>query len=129
MDYATRMNYIHATEFIAYAIFFSFVLVIMITMVLVFCYDKQPGLKTVLVSIAIGCLISVSLTYQNKLEDDAWNGGYCTKCGKPYRLLKVDRFGGTEGEYFYTCDNCGHTIELGERKRVVKEAGKERRKV
>ena len=45
-----------------------------------------------------------------KSNERAWNNGYCT-CGTEWRLLNVQKYRGRT-IYYYTCDNCGRTIEI-----------------
>lgn len=45
-----------------------------------------------------------------KSDERAWNNGYCT-CGTEWRLVNAQKYRG-HTIYYYTCDNCGRTIEI-----------------
>lgn len=75
--------------------------------------DGKPVVKWmvgIILAIAIGCGISGLITLQNKGDDEAWNNGYCTECNEPYRFVNVVYHKSSDDEYYYTCDDCGHTI-------------------
>lgn len=43
-------------------------------------------------------------------ETERWNGGICTNCGGTYELSGVS--GHPTANFYYTCDNCGHTVRF-----------------
>lgn len=66
----------------------------------------------IILAIAIGCGIGGLVTLQNKDDDEVWNNGYCTECNEPYKFTSTVHHRNSNDEYYYTCDNCGHTIIL-----------------
>ena len=66
----------------------------------------------IIIAVAIGCGISGLITLQNKGDDKAWNNGYCTECNEPYKFTSAIHHKNGGDEYYYTCDNCGHTIVI-----------------
>ena len=66
----------------------------------------------IIIAIAIGCGASGLATLQIKGDNDAWNNGYCTECNTPYKFTNSVHHRNSDDEYYYTCDNCGHTIVI-----------------
>ena len=60
----------------------------------------------------IGFSIGGLIIMQRKGDDKAWNNGYCTECNKPYKFVNKVCHKNNSDEYYYTCDNCGHTIMI-----------------
>lgn len=48
---------------------------------------------------------------QNKAMTERYNNGICTVCGGDYEFSGATR-SNTSQYYFYTCEDCGHTIEV-----------------
>ena len=40
-----------------------------------------------------------------------WNNGVCTECGGEYEFTSATAVRGWGSEYYYTCEDCGHTIK------------------
>lgn len=77
--------------------------------------NSKPIVKWIIgiiLAVAIGCGVGGLITLQNKDDDEAWNNGYCTECNKPYKFTNAVHHRNSDDEYYYTCDNCGHTIIL-----------------
>lgn len=77
--------------------------------------DANPVVKWIMgiiIAVAIGCGVSGLVTLQNKGDDEAWNNGYCTECNEPYKFTSTVHHKNGDDEYYYTCDNCGHTIVI-----------------
>ena len=77
--------------------------------------NAHPVIKRivgVIIAITIGCAIGGMLTLENKNNDNAWNNGYCIECNEPYRFVGATYHKNGIDEYYYTCDNCGHTISI-----------------
>ena len=76
--------------------------------------DIKSTWANILISIFIAALSSFLVTcmmfHEQKQNQILWNDGYCT-CGTEWRLVNVQRYRG-QTLYFYTCDNCGRTIEI-----------------
>ena len=67
---------------------------------------------------AIVCLlfwfaISGAMYTENKWDNEAWNNGICPVCEGEYRFSGASKYR-TSNYYYYTCDNCGHTIEINQ---------------
>ena len=46
---------------------------------------------------------------QEEIENKSYNNGICTICGGEYEFAGGSRYR-NHSEYYYTCENCGHTI-------------------
>ncbi len=56
-------------------------------------------------------LIIVLLIARSCMSDTTWNNGICSNCGGHYRFQQAighQYF----TDYMYTCDKCGHSIEV-----------------
>ena len=65
---------------------------------------------------AIGCLvfwvlISGAFALEDKWDNEMWNNGICSVCEGDYTFSSATKYR-TSHHYYYTCDDCGHTIEL-----------------
>lgn len=65
----------------------------------------------------IACIIAlvVSFTFafaecsRDESEIDRWNNGICIACDSgSYEFTSATRYG-SQKDFYYTCDNCGHT--------------------
>lgn len=107
----------YTMEFILISIFMSLTAGGFIAMCIVniIAEDSKPIVKWIIgivLAVAIGCGIGGLITLQTKGDDKTWNNGYCTECNEPYKFVnKVHHRNGGD-EYYYTCDNCGHTIVI-----------------
>lgn len=109
------MNY--TTEFILTSIFMSLIVgsYMAIFIVNIIAENSKSIVKWIMgiiLAIAIGCGVGGLITLQNKGDDEVWNNGYCTECDKPYKFSSVIHHRNSDDEYYYTCDNCGHTIVI-----------------
>lgn len=107
----------YTVEFIIMAVLFSMTVGGFMAMCIVniIAEDGKPVVKWIvgiILAITIGCGISGLVTLQNKGDDEAWNNGYCTECNEPYRFANAVHHKNGDDEYYYTCDNCGHTIVI-----------------
>ena len=80
-------------------------------------FSLSEGLATwkksaiaLLVAALSSFLITGGFYVDRKSAETAWNNGYCT-CGTEWRLVNVQKYRG-HMIYYYTCDNCGRTIEI-----------------
>lgn len=80
-------------------------------------FSLSEGLATwkksaiaLLVAVLSSSLIAGGFYIERKSAETAWNNGYCT-CGTEWRLVNVQKYRG-HTIYYYTCDNCGKTIEI-----------------
>ena len=65
---------------------------------------------------AIGCLvfwllISVAMCGEIEYDIDTYNNGICSVCEGEYKFSGATKYR-TSHHYYYTCENCDHTIEL-----------------
>lgn len=83
---------------------------------LFFCCTMFLFPQKVVVRIIV-CIIALAVSFIfawaefSQGEDDVehWNNGICTKCENgSYEFTSATRYKTIE-EYYYTCDNCGHT--------------------
>lgn len=86
--------------------------------------NRKPIVKWIIgiiLAVAIGCGIGRLIILQSKSDDKTWNNGYCAECNGSYRFADKVHHRNGDDEYYYTCDNCGHTIVIhGLRKRNKK---------
>lgn len=106
----------YTVEFIFAAVFMTLAVGIFMGLIIVntIAENAKPVVKWILgaiIAIAIGCAIGGMLTLESKGDDEAWNNGYCTECNEPYRFANAVHHKNSGDEYYYTCDNCGHTIK------------------
>lgn len=80
-------------------------------------FSLSEGLTTwkksviaLLVAVLSSFLITGCFYSDRKSAETAWNNGYCT-CGTEWRLVNVQKYR-RHTIYYYTCDNCGKTIEI-----------------
>ena len=80
-------------------------------------FSLSEGLATwkksaiaLLVAALSSFLITCGFYVDRKSAETAWNNGYCT-CGTEWRLVNAQKYRG-HTIYYYTCDNCGRTIEI-----------------
>lgn len=109
------MNY--TAEFILTSILMSLTVGSYMTIFIVniIAENSKPIVKWIIgiiLAVAIGCGVGGLITLQNKGDDEAWNNGYCTECNEPYKFTSTVHHRNSDDEYYYTCDNCGHTIIL-----------------
>lgn len=72
--------------------------------------DKRLKLQVGAGIVAFWLFLSLITTLTYFKDENDWNNGLCTECKGEYN------FSGATGyrishHYYYTCDNCGHTIE------------------
>lgn len=63
--------------------------------------------------LAVGLFFSLVFTVktQNNITTEKYNNGICTICGGNYEFSGATRSNSSQ-YYFYTCEDCGHTIEV-----------------
>ena len=55
--------------------------------------------------------IGAMVAQQNVNEDDTFNNGVCVQCGGEYRMSGATRTRMGSETFYYTCQNCGWTVE------------------
>lgn len=61
--------------------------------------------------LAFWLLISGAMVAEAKWDADLWNNGICSVCEGEYKFSGATKYR-TSHHYYYTCENCDHTIEL-----------------
>ena len=56
-------------------------------------------------------LITFGIVLSNTTDQKNWNNGYCTECGGEYKFSGASEHRGNH-DYYYTCVECNHTIEV-----------------
>lgn len=67
---------------------------------------------------AVFCLlfwfaISGAMYAENSHDHEMWNSGVCSVCEGEYNFSGATEYR-TSHHYYYTCDDCGHTIEINQ---------------
>ena len=76
-------------------------------------------MKETVISIAVGVVIMAAVIFglvgmkacAGSGDADKWNNGHCSECGGDYVFSSATSVRGWGDEYFYTCEDCGHTIK------------------
>ena len=71
------------------------------------------GIVGAVIAVAIIALFIGACLDQKKAEVEYYNNGICTICGGEYEFSGATRYR-NYSEYFYTCKDCGHTIQTSE---------------
>ena len=58
----------------------------------------------------IAGLMYLGLRYEAERSKEAYNEGICKVCGGEYRFSSVTHIKNGGDRYYYTCEDCGHTI-------------------
>ena len=69
------------------------------------------GIVGLILAVGIFFLFVFIVKEQNKAMTEIYNDGICTVCGGNYEFSGATG-SNTSQYYFYTCENCGHTIEV-----------------
>lgn len=52
------------------------------------------------------------LTIESKNDTKIWNNGICIECNEEMQFSGASHLRNGGNLYYYTCENCGHTIEI-----------------
>jgi DNA-directed RNA polymerase subunit RPC12/RpoP len=78
--------------------------------------DTLDDIIRLIVIIAVVVVIGFVINFFDERERDkevkTYNNGICTECGGDYQFTGAS--GHATKKYYYTCDKCGHTIEMSE---------------
>lgn len=102
----------------------TFVIIILVLVIIVFAamgfgigYSGEEsiigGIVGAVIAVAIMVLFIGACLDQKKAEIEYYNNGICTICGGEYEFSGATRYR-SHSEYFYTCEDCGHTIQTSE---------------
>ena len=69
------------------------------------------GIVGLILAAGIFFLFVFAVKTQNNTIAEIYNDGICTVCGGDYEFSGATRSNASQ-YYFYTCENCGHTIEV-----------------
>lgn len=56
---------------------------------------------------AAGILIA---NHESKVSKENYNNGICSECGGEYRFTSAQHIKNSGDRYYYTCEDCGHTV-------------------
>lgn len=99
----------------------TFVIIILVLVIIVFAamgfgigYSGEEsiisGIVGAVIAVAIIVLFIGAGLDQKKTEIEYYNNGICTICGGKYEFAGGSRYRNCS-EYYYTCEDCGHTIQ------------------
>ena len=63
--------------------------------------------------LAFWVLISGAFALEDNYDYETWNNGVCSVCEGEYTFSGATKYR-TSHHYYYTCDDCGHTIEINQ---------------
>lgn len=63
--------------------------------------------------LAFWVLISGAFALEDNYDNEMWNNGICSVCEGEYNFSGATEYR-TSHHYYYTCDDCGHTIEINQ---------------
>ena len=63
--------------------------------------------------LAFWVLISGAFALEDNYDNEMWNNGICSVCEGEYNFSGATKYR-TSHHYYYTCDDCGHTIEINQ---------------
>ena len=59
---------------------------------------------------ALAGVMYLGLRYETNVSREAYNDGVCSVCGGEYRFSSVAHHRNGSDKFYYTCEDCGHTI-------------------
>ena len=57
-------------------------------------------------------ILFVGLKVESKSDEKTWNNGICIECNEEMQFSGASHLRHGGNLYYYTCENCGHTIEV-----------------
>ena len=73
---------------------------------------KDKGFIVFIVIIVLLCAIGIiGAICEEKIDDEVWNNGYCSKCGCPWHYQDMYHIKDIGNVYIYA-DEEGHSIEI-----------------
>ena len=92
---------------------FGVLFVPLILMFLMWCGAGSNNSGGAIICLMFWFAMSGSMYTENKWDNEAWNNGISPVCEGEYRFSGASQYR-TSHRYYYTCDNCGHTIEINQ---------------
>lgn len=74
----------------------------------------KPFVNTIigiLVALAFGFFMTCLMWGETAHEEKIWNNGICSSCEGEYTFSGASHYR-TSQKYYYSCEECGHTIEV-----------------
>ena len=74
----------------------------------------KPWFNTVIgiwVALLFGLFMTCIMWGETAHEEKMWNNGICSVCEGEYNFSGASKYR-TTTEYYYSCEDCGHTIEV-----------------
>ena len=59
---------------------------------------------------AVACALYLGVKYEINVSREAYNDGICSACGGEYQFSSASHVKNGSDRYYYTCENCGHTV-------------------
>ena len=69
-----------------------------------------PIIIFLVLALAFAIMI-IGTRYEVKQDEKEYNNGICSLCGGEYKFTSAVHYRNGGDRYYYTCDECGHTIE------------------
>ena len=63
----------------------------------------------IFLAVIVGALY-LGVTHEINVSQEAYNDGICSMCGGEYQFSSASHVKNGSDRYYYTCDDCGHTI-------------------
>ena len=106
------------SEFVFMGLFASFAFGVFICMIAIARAERKwlGAIVGIILSLAIGFGLTGALYTEQRQENEAWNNGYC-ECGGEFKLTAVTKTNIGGKTFYYTCKDCGHTIETSSLKK------------
>lgn len=98
-------------DFLMILIFLGVLFVPMALMFLICGATTKSKIGGAIFSIVIWLMFSAAVFSEAKYDDEMWNNGICSTCGSDYIFNGASHYR-TSDNYYYTCKDCGHTIEI-----------------
>jgi len=79
-------------------------------------YIESEGIKmkqiigVILFLAALAGLMYLGLRHETEMSREAYNKGMCSVCGGEYHFSSVAHYKNGSDRFYYTCEDCGHTI-------------------
>ena len=93
---------------------FGFMGLLFVPFILLFLFcsgSRGNKIGGALFCLAFWLLISGAMYAESKWDNEMWNDGICSECEGEYHFSGATKYR-TSHHYYYTCEDCDHTIEL-----------------